>query len=187
MSSDHELQAWMADWAAGAERLDAPEVIREHVRRRTRLLTAWVIGELATVSIIVAFLVRYAVTNPDPIQRVTMALLVTISIGALAFSFWNWRGAWRPSADTTTEFLAVSRNRLRRFRRAARAGWIVLLAEAVVFVPWVWLRAGARWDAWAFLCAMLASGAWFLVKSARWAAREGELLDELAHELDAEL
>lgn len=183
MSVDHELQTWMADWTADGETLDPSVVLRHHVRRRTRLLTVWMTGELAVASGGLVFLVHRAITHPDSIERVAMVLLGTICAVALILAVSNWRGVWRPSAQTTAEFLQVSRERARRFRRGARMGWFVLAAEAAVFAPWVWLRAGAQWWPWLFLLAMLVAGALFLIQSARWATRETALLDDLAREL----
>ena len=184
MSADQELQTWIAEWTAGRETLDGPGAVRDHVRRRTRLLTVWMFVELAIVVSALAFLVQRAATHPDPIERVAMALLATICAFALAFGAWNWQGVWRPAAQTTSEFLELSRDRARRFRRAAHAGWFVLLAQAVVFAPWVWLRSGEQQWPWAFLLAMLGGGAMFLVKCARWATGEAKLLDDLARELE---
>lgn len=141
-------------------------------------------AEIGIASAMLAFLVHRALTHPDPIERLAMAALGRVAAGGLRFAVWNWRGAWRPAVNTTATFLRLSHERVPRLRRAVRVGWIVLAAEAAVFVPWVWYRAGSHPAAWAFLCVMLALGARFLTTAGAWARREAATLEALAWELE---
>lgn len=56
----------------------------------------------------------------------------------MGVGWWNWRGSLLASANTTSQFVSVSTERVRRMRRAWRIGWIVLIAEVAVFSVWVW-------------------------------------------------
>lgn len=187
--ADADLQAWRQDWTTTAEPVEAPERLRRHVRRRSRLIRAWIAGDTVVGLAALAFVGWVAVTVPDPVNRTAMALLAAITVGALGFAWWNWFGTPRPVAETTATFLAVAADRCRQIGRAVRAAWIILAVEAVVFVPFVAWNAGpprANPGAWLFLAAMLGVGAAGCYLLARWSRREARIVGELRLEIEGE-
>jgi len=196
-STDRELEQWTEMWHApsSAEASATPEAIHRHVERRSRSLAVWLAGEMAVTACAVVVLLHRAVTNPDLFEKVSMGLLAFIVVSAMGLSLWNWRGVVRTSMSSTSGFLALSCDRLRRFRRAIRIGWGLLLGEVAVFVPWVWhqLYGGARVPSdaaerfgWGWLAGVTTIGVVLLVGLEVWARREDRTLKDLTKELEGE-
>ena len=186
---DADVQAWRAAWLepnAQAPTLPADALVR-HVRRRGRWLRISMVGETTVALAAIAAVSTVAVLEPDPVERLAMAALATIAAGALVFGHLNWRGMHTPNSATTAAYLALADDRCRRLHRGVRAGWALLGAEALVFVPLLWYRSGApasivEWP-WSFLAAMLAGFAAMIVVLDRWSRREHRIVTELRHEL----
>jgi hypothetical protein len=197
MTGDTEidLQALIADWQTPPAPATPAAEIRAYAQRRSRLLVAWMTGELLIGSAVLSFLVHRISTQTDPIERLAMGLLATITAGAMAFGWWNWRGAVRASAQDTRTFVALSTERARRFARNIRASWVVLAAQAVVFIPWLRHRLYADGPApsrttefatWGFLIAMLALGAVFVLALQAWARRDAAAFAQIRRELESD-
>ena len=110
----------------------------------------------------------------------------SITIAAVIFGWWNRRGVLRSSATTIAEYVAISAERLRRMRTAARIGWLVLVAEVVFFSIWIWDRvnSGARSVtrgeeifAWSWLALFTVIGAAGLIAFGRWLDRDAARLE----------
>lgn len=134
-------------------------------------------------------------TDPDPVEKLAMGLLTIMAASALALSLWNWRGAIRASARTTSAFVALSLERSRRLRRAVTLGWGILLAELVVFVPWVWHRlygglrppsADAERFGWGLLAGLTMLAVLLLAGLHAWARRDARIMGDLRKELEGE-
>jgi hypothetical protein len=191
-STDRELQQWMDAWQAETGERTAPEAIRAHVRRRSLQLGVWLAGEIVVAGLAIAFVIRAALATADPVDRIAMALLAVIASGALALSWWNWRGTVRATARTTREFVRLSVERWRRLRRAIVLGWGLLAAEVLVLAPWVWHRlyggtappsADAERFGWGLLVLLSTLAALLLGALHLWARREerrvGEMLQQI--------
>jgi hypothetical protein len=190
--SDRELQQWIKTWTAPADTPSgAPESIYRHVQKRSRLLRLALVSEVAVVIAVSPLLVRAAVVG-DTLERIAMALLAMMAVAAVGFSWWNWRGAVRASGASTAAFLELSMMRVLRLRRAIVAGWCLLAAEVLVFMPWIWYRlyrneappgAAVELFSWGLLTTMTLLGAGCLVALTRWARRERAQLENLRAEL----
>ena len=180
---DRELQMWMDDWAVPSDDAMPIEVIGLHVRRRSRLLAVWVASEVLIFAAFTPFLTYRALTHPDPVERVVMAMLAAIVVAASVFSYRNWSGTWVPAAETTASFLELSYERCRRLQRAIVAGWVILGAEVFVFVPWiahvVATGPGAVLWPWAWLAFVTTCAAAGLLAVRRWLGHETAALDEM--------
>jgi hypothetical protein len=194
--SDRELQQWADAWQQQSEPQTGPEAIRAYVGRRSRLLTMWVSSEIVICAAALGFLLLRTMTKMDPVEQLAMGLLALIAAGSLLFSVWNWRNALRASADTTSAFLALSIDRVRRLRRAIRFGWGILAAELLVLGPWIWYRlyggqqpptADAERFAWGLLVGITGLALLFMIGVQRWLFRETRILDELQRELGSDL
>jgi hypothetical protein len=192
-TSDPELQQLMDAWRAPAGApAGPPAAICRHVRRRSRLLWASLAAEALVVIAIAPVLFQTAIAG-DAFEKVAMASLAAISLGAIGFSWWNWHDAIRASGESTSAFLELSRRRVTKLARAVSAGWVVLGAEVVVFIPWIANRLfggpepaslRAQVFSWGLLALMTTLGVAALVALARWAERERASLDALRRELD---
>lgn len=192
MDNDPELKAWTSDWQTGGSAEDSAEAIRLYAQGRGRFMWRWMLAELS-VGIIALPLLAYMTWNAsDAVERWAMALLAAITVAAMAVGWWNWRGSLLAAAHTTAEFVMVSAERLRRMRQAWRIGWIVLIAQVVVFSVWIWnmLYSGARDHtafaeqfSWGWLAFMSLAAAAFLLRMDRWVRRDEEKFAELKREL----
>jgi hypothetical protein len=193
--TDQELQAWMDDWQSERTTAGPPstaEEIRNHVRRRHRQLIRWVAGEVAIGLGFLTFLLHRAVTQTDPVDKIAMGLLALVVATVMVFGAWNWRGAMSAAAETTSAYLAISVERLRRMRRSVTAGWAVLVFEVAVFTPWIWYQlhgAGASPTvdravfAWSLLALMVTLGVLFIIVIERWISDDESHLENLRREL----
>lgn len=192
MDNDPELKAWTSDWQTGGSAEDSAEAIRLYAQGRGRFMWTWILGEFAVAGVALPLLAYMGWMATDLVERWAMALLAVITITAVSVGWWNWRGSLLASARTTTEFVAVSAERLRRMRQAWRIGWIVLIAEVVVFAVWIWnmLYAGARDHtafaerfSWGWLAFMSLAAVAFLLRMDRWIRRDEEKFESLKREL----
>jgi hypothetical protein len=191
--SEREWQQWTGTWQADAEPMTAPEAIRQHVRRRSRLLAVGLAGELVVALGFSVSLVYRATTHPDPLERLAMGLLALVAMSGLLASWWTWRGTLRASSETTAAFVALSIERSRRLRRAIAVGWGILLGELAVFVPWIWHRlyggpqppsSEAEWFSWGLLAGLTLLAVLYLASLHWWARADRRRLEALRQELD---
>jgi hypothetical protein len=195
MSGDAELdlQRLVAEWQAAEATVTPADQIRNHVKRRSRLLTVWFwFDELVGLAFLV-FLTHRAITNADPIEKLAMATLALITAGAMVFGGWNWHGALRPSAEDTRTFVAISAERSRRLARSVRAAWVVLAAQVAVFTPWVYYRlyGGGRQVplagevfGWGLLAVMIGLAAVFVRLVQAWGRRDAASFEQIRRELE---
>ena len=190
---DVDLKQWTADWQAAPDHVDSPEQIRRYVTRRTRLLWSFAISDVIVGAIMLPVLIYLSVSMPRETERMAMLALVSITISALVFGWWNRRGVLRSSATTIADHVVLSSERLRRMRTAWRVGWIVLAAEVIVFTSWIWDRThsatravapGEVQFAWSWLSAFTLLAIFGLVKFSQWLTRDETRFEALKRELD---
>ena len=178
--SDDELREWMSDWQADSEPApDVRDAIRRRVRRQGFGMILLAAGEVAFACAMLVFLIGFAVRHPQPVDVATMAGFSLLVVWATGYGLWYRRGLWRPEAETTAAFLALSIRRCQRRLLALRAGWWLLAAEVVLFVPWIQFHAESPADylfSYGFLALMAGGAAAVLVVLGRRTRRElGEL------------
>jgi hypothetical protein len=192
MTGDLELQRWMDDWQASEVPGTPPARIRDHVRRRSRLLALWIAGEAIVGVGGLAFVLYWIVAVPDRVHQLLMSALAAVIIAVLVFDVWNWRGTLRASAEDTRTFMILSIERLRRVRRAIGVSWLLLAMQVAVFTPWIAYRLyyrepaatmGQQVFAWGLLIGMSASAIVWTRFAARWVDRDTDVLESLAREL----
>jgi hypothetical protein len=200
-ANDPELEQWTAEWRQqGSARGDAaeraPAAIRDRVRRRSRRLVLLTAGERLLAAAAIVFLWRFARALGTPLDLFTLTAFAALAELAFAFSLWNRRGVWRPSAESTAAYLALERERCRRSRRSIQAGWVLLAVEVALFVPWIAhrLHAGARAPglarylaAYGYLAAVAGATAIVLLALARRRAREERELEAIQVSLEEEV
>ncbi len=191
---DRDFQKWTREWQAGTPRdITTEEDIRHYVKRRSGLVWSFVVSDFVIGAIALPLLVYLGVAARSDVERMAMFGLACITVAAIGFGWWNWRGVLRSSAATTAEYLEISAERLRRMRMAWRIGWIVLVGEVIVFVIWIWdhLYSGARqhdagdaWFAWGWLAGFTLAAIVGLVWFGRWLNRDAERFEALRRELE---
>jgi hypothetical protein len=191
-SHDQELRAWIDEWQADQLPPLAVDTLAARVRRRARTLKIWAVSEAVVGASALAVVSYRAVVDPDPLEKLAMSLLAAIAIGALAFSWWSWRGIFRASGESTTAFLEYSVQQTRRWQRYLRTGWLILVAEVAVFVPWIQhrlaqtdeaARPGAAAFAWGLLTLMVTLAIVWMSVAQRYLRREMEQLAALREEI----
>lgn len=194
-AQDRELRDWIDDWHAAGPAAPSVEAIAIRVRKRTRTMKLWLTSEAVVATVALAFLSYRAIIDPDPFEKLAMALLGLIAVSGLAVSWWLWRGMWRASAETTSAFLALQIARAGRLRRYLLIGWAILAAEVAVFVPWIGHRLYGRgtladpsveWFAWSFLTTWVLIAVVGLLAAMRWARHEREQLLAIERQMDVD-
>ncbi len=191
---DNDFKRWTEEWQAGAARdITTEEQIRHYVKRRSGLLWAFFLADFVIGGVMLPFLVYFSVTARNHVERWAMWGLAYVTIAAVCFGWWNWRGVLRSSAATTAEYLAISTERLRRLRMAWRIGWVVLAAEVAIFIIWIWdhLYSGARAHdsgaerfAWGWLGGFTLVAIVSLIWFGRWITRDAARFEALRRELE---
>jgi hypothetical protein len=196
-SDDHpNFTSWAQDWQAGTPQAQdeaSAAQIRQYVTRRGRLVRSFRIADLVVGAIALPVLGYRAWLAGNNIERAAMIGLAVITIAAIVFGWWNSRGILQASATTTSEYAALSAERLRRLRLGWRIAWAVLAGQVVVFTVWIWNRlyAGANPPdprleqfAWAWLAGLSLIAAASLLWFGRWISRDAARFEALRRELE---
>lgn len=193
--SDHDdqLREWAAAWQAAPSQVTPTADLQRFVQTRTRRLRWWVAGELLVGGVALPVLLYIAATTPRLVERSAMISLAVITVGAMAFSLWNWRSMLRASAWTTTAYVESAVRLVHGKRLAWRAAWLVLVGEVAVLTAWIWdhfhaanqvgHRPNAEVFAWSWLGGMTTAAVVVLVLTGRWIAREAVKLEGIGREL----
>lgn len=188
---------WAQDWQAGApgdHDQASAERIREYVTRRGRLVRSFRVADFAVGAIALPVLGYRAWIADNNIERASMIGLAVITIAAIVFGWWNSRGILQASATTTSEYAALSAERLRRLRLGWRIAWAVLVAQVVIFTVWIWNRlySGANPPnprleqfSWAWLAGLTLIAIVSLLWFGRWISRDAARFEALRRELDS--
>lgn len=191
---DRDFEQWTRDWQAGAPRdIATEEQIRHYVKRRGGLLWSWAVADFVIGGIALPLLAYLGWMARSRVEVFAMPGLAAITVAAVAFGWWNWRGVLRSSAASTAEYVAISAERLRRMRLAWRIGWVVLAGEFVVLAVWIWdhFYAGTHAHdaadelfAWGWLFGFCAAAAIALAWFGRWIRRDAERFEALRKALE---
>lgn len=173
------MTARLDDWdtlsaAWRADTTDAPlalNQLRRTVQQRQRELMALFVGEITLTLFVVAILVRALRGGLTRASLASAALLVCVTLIVWAFTYWNRRGLWRPLAETTREYLRLSRDRIAAGRRTVMFVRASAAVYAVAYGSWFAVRASRQaFDAqermiWVFaatyLSLLLAWSVWY--------------------------
>lgn len=182
---DPDLREWIDDWQQGAEPAAAArQSIRDRVKRQSFFQKLIAAGEVLVGAGILAFLAVAVWGVSKPLELPVALAFLLLLAGAIAYSTWNRRGLWKPSAETASAFLVLSEARCRGRLRAVRASYVILAIEIAIFVPWIWSRHGgaagpALARAYTFLAVFVAVAAVVLVLIRRRTLRDLKELDAL--------
>jgi len=139
MSADNDFDAWQKDWQASEPAADAGDLasrLRAQTAQQSRAQRLGLLAPMA-VTIIVGGILILRAFDPGSTLDVAMAIEGWIFIAALwAATLWASRGTWRPLAETTQEFLALS---IRRRRANLLTAPLAIGAYLVQFVAVVGL------------------------------------------------
>ena len=191
---DRELQQWAEDWQSdGAREVTTDEQIRNYVTRRGGLVRSWAIADFVIGAIALPVLAYFGWMARNEVERMAMASIAGITIAAVCFGWWNWRGVLRSTASSTAEYIAISSERLRRLRLACRIGWAVLAAQVIVYTIWIrdhFQSVMHEHDtadvlfAWSWLIGFSLVAAISLLWFGRWITRDAARFEALRRELE---
>jgi hypothetical protein len=152
-----------AEWtaiAAAWQRHDAhlavdPRTLEAKIRRDTTMMQRVLVVEIAFSLAVVAFTVWTLISESSP-RGVLIAVDTCVVLAIVwAFALWGRRGLWQPSAESTREYLVVSRRRAELRLRAAWLALVLVVAQLLVaraasvpssLVQWL---ASIGWLVWA--------------------------------------
>jgi hypothetical protein len=174
---DVEWAAWTSQWQSiDREPAQALEVLTRRVRSRSRMFAVWVTAEAIVAAVGILWLVYRTVIATHVLDRMLMIALTVVCSVALAHAVWNWRGMWRIQTRSHQAFLDFSLLRCRRLRQAIRAGWALLAAQVICFVPWIVIREASYLFGFTLLGIVAAGAVSYLLAVARWVDREEEAI-----------
>ncbi|HWM91556.1 MAG TPA: hypothetical protein VN493_12390 [Thermoanaerobaculia bacterium] len=190
---DHEWRDLMADWQSEPEEaVSSPlsEETRKRIRRKVQRHGHWMVlltlSELTGCAAMLVWIWKESLEQPRAIGTVGFVGTVILIVVALAFSFWNRRGTWKPATESTRTFVELSLERQRRKLAALRfCPWFLAL-ELAFLIPWsIWALVSQPSEPWRWLFAfgwmagmsalMLAWWAWYKRKTLREMAEWEEL------------
>jgi len=137
MTADQELNEWMNDWHAAAEPLN---VVKEKVRRQGVMQMASTVAEILAAIALIGIPAEIARRNPSPDVFAWFVICFAFTAVASTFSFNNFRGTWRPTAESTRAYLELAVKRAEARLRAADFGWNLLGLEVVFVSVWCVIR-----------------------------------------------
>jgi hypothetical protein len=185
---------WSQDWQAGAERdVATEEQIRHYVAKRGSFIYSMVLTDFIIGGIALPILLYLGVYTTSDVERYSMLGLASITVGTVCFGWWNWRSVLRASATSVSEYIAISNERFRRMRLAVRVGWMVLVAQVVIYSIWIPSHVhsgglppspGALRFAWTWLAGFAGAAAIGLIFFSRWLERDAARFESLQRELE---
>jgi hypothetical protein len=187
-----EWEALGAEWRSAAPRLESGAAVealgrrvRAHGRRQLLLLASEIVMSIGALAA-----VRWYWNQSDGRGVVTAISIVVMLAVVWSFAIWNRRGSWRPLGESTSEYVRLSRVRVRAGRRTVGFVRIVLALGVVVYVPWFALRLnrgvvhGAEWWSWAIFVGYAAAYLWWCSWYSRRLDRELEALRAVEEALE---
>ena len=133
--TDRELERWTAAWRAGSP---AATDLASKARRERTWLFAWIASDWIVGLALLGVAAWLWIADGTAVMRFAAAGIVVLTVAALAFTTWNWRGSLADEQASAAEFLALAERRSRARLRYVRFGWWVLAADLVII-------AGAHW------------------------------------------
>lgn len=189
-----QFKQWAVEWqASGTRSVESAEQIRHYVKKRGGLVWSFVVTDFIIGGVALPILVYLGVATDNDAQRLAMIALGSITVGAIGFGWWNWRGVLRASASSVSEYVAISAERLRRMRLAWRIAWVVLAAQIVVYVLWIPTQLhngdappspGQLRFAWGWLFGFVLAAVAGLLWFGRWLKRDAARFEALRRELE---
>lgn len=131
-----------AEWRRGEPEASpiSVEALRRTVSRRQRELMALYAGEAALTLGVIVFIVKMLRGGVNRGTVTATALILVWTAIVWAFSTWNRRGIWQPLAETTKEYLRLSRRRVGSGRRTVTFVRVSLVIYAVAYGTWFLVR-----------------------------------------------
>ena len=194
-NDNRDLREWTADWQAAGPSADSAEQIRHYVKRRGGSIRSWAVSEFVIGGVGLPILAYMGWAARTEVERLAMLGLAWITIAAVGFGWWNWRGVLRSSTTSVAEYVAISAERHRRMRLAWRIGWLVLLAQFALYTIWIWdqlysgvrpYSADAERFAWGWLAIMMFAAVAGLAYFGRWINRDAARFEALRRELEGD-
>jgi hypothetical protein len=143
MSIEGELEKWRRQWQSGAANAAEPgaaQQLRRRVLRETRWLKLSLVFPILVTVGVGGLVILRALRAPQTVE-IVLAVETWIFIAVVwAAALWVARGTWRPLADTTAAFVAVSIHRREANLRGATLGaclYVFQLLFIVVFLGFV--------------------------------------------------
>lgn len=143
MIRDQDIREWSALWtSAGAEEtpVEARRVIVRRVKRQSLYQRLFAVVEGLVAVIMGALLIAASARASHPADLPAVIAFMIILVVIVAWGIRARRGLWRVGGESTSDFLDLSLRRCRQRLRMVAAGYLVLAAEAAVFIPWLWIR-----------------------------------------------
>lgn len=134
------------------------ETLLRRERRRRILMTLLVVSEALISLAGLAFVYRAARRMPASGGSILVGGVVVYIAVMAAFTVWNRRGTWRPLAETTEAFVAISRLRCRRGLRTARFVIGIVLLQLLAMLVWTILEPSPAAGRALLLLAAIAAG-----------------------------
>lgn len=139
MIPDRELDTWRREW--NTLQTDVPD-LADLVRRQSFRMRLVLAAEVAVTVGIGGGTVLLAIISGERDVWVLALATWTFIAFAWGFSIWNRKGAWRPAAQTTSEYLAVSIRRCETTLRSLIFGVALFAVEMVFCLGWIYHRTG---------------------------------------------
>lgn len=138
MSAESDLDSWRRVWkgAATEERPKAIDIRREAMHNERRLKRKHIL-ELSFAAVLIIFGVFVLAHNFNAETLAWAIVLWVLTLGATAFSIWNWRSLWKGANQSTFEYTAAYRKRCMASLRAIRFGYGLLAVDLMVGAPWL--------------------------------------------------
>jgi hypothetical protein len=127
--TDHDIDRWAADWRGNPP--PAADLARM-ARRERRVIHAWIAMDWIVGAGLLAFAAWLWFDDGSPTMRFAAGAIAALTVAALAFATYNWRGSLAADRESAADFLVQAQRRSRARLRYVRFGWWVLVADLVV-------------------------------------------------------
>lgn len=128
--TDRDMDRWAANWRDDTK--SAATDLARMAHRERRIIYAWIAIDWIVGAGLLAFAAWLWFDDGSPVMRFAAGGIVALTVAALAFVTYNWRGSLAADRASAADFLAQARRRSHARLRYVRFGWWILAADLVV-------------------------------------------------------
>jgi hypothetical protein len=139
MNTDAELENWRELWHLPSETLEQLDQfdVRTAVKLKVLRLKVFHTLEYAWALFLLGFSFKVA-WNVNTTEMYVWAVVIWAStLGATAYSIWNWRSLWRAEQKSASEYVRTYQRHCVAGLRQVRFGYYFLAVSLAITVPWL--------------------------------------------------
>ena len=136
---DLELEVLRAAWNEPPRTVIPAFQFRAEYRKQERWMRVRYVAGLGFAVALIGYAALVLRSNFRPEVLAWAVVVWVTTVGATAFSVWNWGGLWQAAGHSVGDYAVIYENRNRAMLRAMRFGYGFLALQLSISAPWLTL------------------------------------------------